>query len=59
MKRLVPFINKYYSNGNYVFLSYIASSHYAYSVIDWLEEQNIPFVLKDMNPANLPEELSY
>ena len=55
IKRLVPFINKYHSNGNYVFCPYLASSHYAYSVTDWLEEQNIPFVPNNMNPANLPE----
>ena len=55
IKRLVPFINKYHSNGNYVFWADLALSHYAYSVTDWLEEQNIPFVPKDMNPANLPE----
>jgi hypothetical protein len=55
IKRLVPFINKYHSDGNYVFWPDLASSHYAYSVTDWLEEQKIPFVPKDMNPANLPE----
>ena len=55
IKLLVPFINKYHSNGNYVFWPDLASSHYAYSVTDRLEEQNIPFVPTDMNPANLPE----
>ena len=55
IKRLVPFINKYHSNGNYVFWPDLASSNYAYSITDWLEEQNITFLPKDMNPANLPE----
>jgi hypothetical protein len=58
IKRLVPFINKYHSDGNYVFWLDLASSHYAYSVTDWLEEQKIPFVPKDMNAANLPFFLS-
>ena len=55
IKRLVPFIKKYHSDGKYVFWPDLASPRYAYSVTDWLEEQNMPFVPKHMNPANLPE----
>lgn len=33
----------------------LASSHYAKKVVNFLKEQNIQFVPKDINPANLPE----
>jgi len=54
-KRLVPFINKYHRGDQYVFWPDLASSHYANSVQNWLEENNINFVAKSDNPANLPE----
>jgi len=55
IKRLVPFIQEHYSDGKYVFWPDLASSHYAQTVIDWLEEQEIPIVPKEMNHANVPE----
>ena len=55
IKRLVPFINQHHKDDNYVFWPDLASSHYAKSVTDWLEQNNIPFVPKAMNPANVPE----
>jgi len=54
-KRLVPFINKYYRGDQYVFWPDLASLHYANSVQIWLEENNINFLAKSDNPANLPE----
>jgi hypothetical protein len=54
-KHLLPFIRKYHVNDNYVFWPDLASSHYARKVTTWLEEQNIDFVPRDINPANLPE----
>jgi hypothetical protein len=55
IKRLVPFINQHHKEDNYVFWPDLASSHYAKSVTDWLKQNNIPFVPKAMNPANVPE----
>ena len=54
IKRLVPFIQEHHSDGKYVFWLDLASSHYAKTVINWLEEQKIP---KAMIPANVPEAL--
>lgn len=54
-KRLIPFIRQHHSDGQYIFWPDLASSHYAKSVIRYLEEQNVNFVEKKDNPANLPE----
>ena len=51
----MPFIAKHHSDGNYVFWSDQASSHYAKTVISYLEAKNVHFVTKSDNPANLPE----
>ena len=48
-------IKKYYSRGDYVFWPDLASSHYAKSVQNYLNDQNIPFVVKKDNPANVPK----
>lgn len=53
--RLVPFLKKYHSDGNYIFWPDLATSHYANSVIQFMEGQNIKFVEKVNNPANVPE----
>jgi hypothetical protein len=45
----VSFIQKHYSDGQYVFWLDLASSHYAKTVINWLEEKEIPIVPKAMN----------
>ncbi len=55
IKRLLPFIKKYHKGGENVFLSDMASSHYANSVQEWLVKQKIPFIPKAMNVANVPE----
>ena len=54
-KRLEPMIKKYYPRGGYVFWPDLASSHYANSVQKYLVDQNIPFVAKKDNPANVPK----
>lgn len=54
-KRLEPMIKKYYSGGGYVFWPDLASSHYAKLVQKHLVKQNIPFVAKTDNPANVPK----
>jgi len=54
-KRLIPFIRQHHSDSQYIFWPDLASSHYAKSVIRYLEEQNFNFVEKKDNPANLPE----
>jgi len=54
-KKLVPFIEQYHSDGEYIFWPDLASSHYANSVQDYMNEKNINFVKKEDNPANLPE----
>ncbi|KAL4490736.1 hypothetical protein ABPG72_021790 [Tetrahymena utriculariae] len=54
-KRLLPFLQKYHSDGNYVFWPDLASSHYANSVTKFLNEKQIQFVQKQENPANVPE----
>lgn len=55
VKRLIPFINKYHSDNNYVFWPDLASSHYAKSVIAHLKEKNVIFVEKEDNPPCVPE----
>ncbi len=54
-KKLLPFIEKYHSDKNYVFWPDLASSHYAETVLDYLIENSINHVDKVDNPANLPE----
>ena len=54
-KGLIPFINKYYRDGKYVFWPDLASSHYANSVLTDLRDKKINFVQKIDNPANVPK----
>ena len=43
VKRLKPFIDKYHSNGKYLFWSDLASAHYATKVLCWLVD-NVNYV---------------
>ena len=52
---VIPFIKKHHSDGKYKFWPDLASSHYANSVVNYLNDQNIKFVAKHENPANVPE----
>ena len=54
-KRLIPFIEKHHSDGQYVFWPNLASAHYAKTVIAYLREKKVNFVEKEDNPANVPE----
>jgi hypothetical protein len=54
-KRLVPFIEAHHSDGQYLFWPDLASAHYANSVTDYFDEENIHFVAKSDNPPNVPE----
>ncbi|XP_053202578.1 uncharacterized protein LOC128387412 [Panonychus citri] len=53
--RLVKFIEKYHSDGDYIFWPDLASSHYGKRVISWCKENNIKIVPKDCNPPNCPQ----
>ena len=39
----------------YVFWPDLASSHYALKTVDYLKQENVKFVAKIENPANVPE----
>ena len=52
---LIPFIQKYYPRGTYVFWPDLTSSHYANSVLEHLKNNNIEIVPKYLNPANVPK----
>lgn len=54
-KSLVPFIKQQYPDGGYVFWPDLASSHYAKTVQEYLNAQNVHFVPKNINPANVPK----
>jgi hypothetical protein len=54
-KRLVPFINQHHSDGEYLFWPDLAGAHYANSVLDYLDRENINYVRKQDNPPNVPE----
>lgn len=54
-KILIPFIKKYHTNDDYVFWPDKASSHYANATMQFLEDENIPYVPKLRNPTNLPQ----
>jgi hypothetical protein len=54
-RRLIPFINEHHQNDEIVFWPDLASSHYANKVQAFLRDQNIDFVPKIRNIANVPE----
>lgn len=54
-KILIPFIQKYHTDDDYVFWPDKASSHYAKKTIEFLTNKNIAFVPKERNPTNLPQ----
>ena len=54
-KRLLPFIAKYHSNGNYLFWPDLAKAHYSNIVQQCLTEKNLPFVSRVNNPPNVPQ----
>ena len=52
-KILIPFLQTYHADGNYVCWPDKASLHYARKTQAILESQNIPYVPKKRNPTNL------
>jgi hypothetical protein len=54
-KRLIQFINKYHSNGNYIFWPDLASSHYSNATQAAYARLNIKVVPKSSNPPNVPQ----
>jgi len=54
-KRLLPFIRTVHQNDRVVFWPDLASAHYANKVQEYLKSQNIEYVARSDNPANLPE----
>lgn len=54
-RRLIPYICEHYAQGEYIFWPDQASSHYAKTVLAHLRAENIEFVEKEDNPANVPE----
>ncbi|CAF1545563.1 unnamed protein product [Adineta ricciae] len=53
-KRLLPFVEKHTSNGNYLFWPDLASAHYSKSVQACLSEKDVPFVIRKNNSPNVP-----
>lgn len=53
--RLMPFINSYHDLNRVLFWPDLATSHYATTVTDFLEQQGICLVPKEKNPQNCPQ----
>ncbi|RNA32563.1 glucosylceramidase 4 [Brachionus plicatilis] len=56
---VILFIKKHHSDGNFKFWPDLASFHYANTVVNYLIDQNIRFVQKCENPANVPQGKVY
>lgn len=54
-KRLKPFIDEYHNDQNYLFWPDLASCHYGNVARTCLEDLEIQYVDKDMNPPNSPQ----
>ena len=54
-KRVMSFIRQYHADNNYIFWPDQARAHYAKSVINNLNENNVNFVRKNDNPVNVPK----
>ncbi len=52
--RLLPFINKYHGDFNYLFWPDLAGAHYSKQSIAWMN-QNVYYVEKLTNPPNVPQ----
>ena len=50
-----PFIRERYNDDNYALWPDLASCHYSFETIEYLESQNIIYVPKDDNPPNVPQ----
>lgn len=54
-KYLLPFIQQYHNDNNFIFWPDKASAHYAGDTQKFLRANNIPFVPKERNPTDLPQ----
>ena len=54
-ERLMPFIEDHHITGKVLFWPDLASSHYAASVTEFFEENNIDLVPREANPQNCPQ----
>ena len=54
-KRLLPFIAKYHSNGNYLFWPDLAKVHYSNIVQERLTKKNLPYASLVDNSPNVPQ----
>ena len=52
---MTSFIRQYHADNNYIFWPDQATAHYAKSVINYLNENNVNFVRKNDNPVNVPK----
>lgn len=55
LPKLVKFVEKFHSDGNYCFWPDKASAHYAKATIEFLTSKQVNFVPKDKNPTNVPQ----
>lgn len=55
LPKLKQFIEKHHGRDEIMFWPDLASCHYAKKTLNWLTEQNIPFVPKKDNPPNVPQ----
>ena len=52
---LIPFLNRYYPQGGYIFWPDKASSHYARMTTDFLDSKGVNYVRKEDNPTEVPQ----
>ena len=58
-RRLLPFVDKYHSNGNFLFWRDLAPPHYSNIVQQRLNEKDIPYVSPVDNPPKHASNTSY
>jgi transposase len=55
LSKLRSFIEEHHAGDEYIFWPDLASAHYANETTQWLLEQKIKFVSKQVNPPNVPK----
>lgn len=54
-QRLIPFIKKFHSDGNYLFWPDLANAHYGNDTQAFLRQNDINYVSRRSNPPNVPQ----
>ena len=54
-KKIIPFIEKYYFDSEFIFWPNLAASHYAKTIVYYMGDKNFDFMKKEDIPENLPE----